>query len=114
MQRTGQEIVKQLNKAGMSGQIVAARRLPSGDMVLTTDEEATCTKWMADQKWVSVFGEGTRVKRREFVVIAHGIKVKQVQDSVRAIKDIYQQNPKLQGLVEILQVAWSKKLICTG
>jgi hypothetical protein len=98
----------------MSGQIVAARRLPSGEMVLTTDKEATCTRWMADQKWLSVFGESTQVKRREFVVIAHRIKVKQVQDPAQAIKDIYQQNPKLQSQVEILQVAWSKKLICSG
>ena len=54
---------------------MAGRRLPSGDMVLTTDDEATRTKWLANQKWLSVFGEGARVKRREFVVIAHGIKV---------------------------------------
>jgi hypothetical protein len=114
MQQTGQEIVKQLNKAGMSGQIVTARHLSSDDIVFTTDKETTCTKWTADQKWVSVFGEGTQVKRQEFVVIVYRIKVKQVQNPVRAIKDIYQQNPKLQGLVEILQMAWSKKLICTG
>jgi hypothetical protein len=43
-QRTGQKIVKQLNKAGMSEQIVTARRLLSSNIVLTTDKEAICTK----------------------------------------------------------------------
>ena len=73
----------------MLEQIVVARRLPSDNMVLTTDKEATCTKWLADQKWVSVFRENTQVKRQEFVVIVYRIKVKQVQNLVRAIKDIY-------------------------
>ena len=68
---------------------MAARRLPSGDMMLTTDEEGTRTKWLVDQKWLSVFGEGARVKRREFVVIAYGIKVAQVQNLDEAVRDIY-------------------------
>lgn len=91
-----------------------ARRLPSGDVVLTTDEENTRKKWMADQRWLSVFGEGAQVKRRECVVIAHGIRMAQIQDPAQAIKDIYKQNPKLQSSVEILRVAWPKKLIRSG
>jgi hypothetical protein len=49
-QRTGKELVEQLNSvgAGIGGQIVAAQGLPSGDIVLTTDEEQTRTKWIAD------------------------------------------------------------------
>jgi hypothetical protein len=115
-QRTGNELVEQLNSAGadIGGQIVAARRLPSEDIVLTTDEEQTSTKWMADQKWLRVFGTDARVKRREFIVLAHGIRVSQVQEPQQAIQDIYKQNPKLQGTVEILRVAWTRKLLRTG
>ena len=45
-QRTGKELVEQLNSAGadIGGQIVAARSLPSRDIVLTTNEEQTRTK----------------------------------------------------------------------
>jgi hypothetical protein len=115
-QRTGKELVEQLNSAGtdIGGQIVAARRLPSGDIVLTTDEEQTRTKWIADQEWLRVFGTDARVKRREFIVLAHGIKVGQAQQPQQAIQNIYSQNPKLQGTVEILQVAWARKLLRTG
>jgi hypothetical protein len=103
--RTGKEVVDQLNSVSMDGQIVAARNLPSGDIVLTTDEEATRTKWLTDQRWTAVLGKEARVKRREFVVLAHGIKVVQIQDMRQAIEAIYSQNPKLQNTVEILQVA---------
>jgi hypothetical protein len=79
--RTRKELIEQLNRAGMEGQVVAARNLPSGDIVLTTDDEQTRTKWLVDHKWLATFGAGARVKRREFVVLAHGIKVGQVQQS---------------------------------
>ena len=43
------------------------------------------------------------MKRREFIVLAHGIRVSQAQESKQTVKDIYLQNLKLQGTVEILQ-----------
>jgi hypothetical protein len=109
--RTGKEVVDQLNSVSMDGQIVAARNLPSGDIVLTTDEEATRTKWLTDQRWTAVLGKEAQVKRREFVVLAYSIKVVQIQDIRQAIEAIYSQNPKLQNTVEILQVVWAHKLL---
>ena len=54
-------------------EIVAIRRLPSGDIVLTMADEKARTSWLADQKWLAMLGEGACVKIREFVVIAYGI-----------------------------------------
>jgi hypothetical protein len=51
------------------------------------------------------------VKRREFAIIAHGIRVNQIQSQAQAISEIYRQNPKLQGTVEIIWVAFTKKLL---
>jgi hypothetical protein len=107
-------VVDQLNSASIDGQVVAARNLPSGDIVLTTDEEATCTKWLTDQKWTTVLGKEAQVKRWEFVVLAHSIVVSQIQDTKQAIEAIYSQNPKLRDTVEILQVAWACKLLQAG
>jgi hypothetical protein len=64
--RTNKEIIEQLNASGVEGEVVAARRLQSGDMVLTTDDEHTRNRWLADSKWLAVLGEGARIKRREF------------------------------------------------
>jgi hypothetical protein len=50
-----------------------------------------------------VIGDKAHIKKREFIVIAHGIRVNQVQDQ-RAKEEIYRQNPKLRGNVEILRL----------
>ena len=47
-------------------------------------------------------------------MLAYGIRVSQAQEPQQAIQDIYKQNPKLQGTVEILRVAWTRKLLRTG
>ena len=54
------------------------------------------------------------MKRREFVVIVHGIQVNQIQGQEQAIEELYKQNPKLVGTVEIVQVAFAKKLLRSG
>ena len=51
------------------------------------------------------------MKRQEFVVLAHGIVVSQIQDTKQAIEAIYGQNPKLRDTVEILRVAWACRLL---
>ena len=100
----------------MPGQVVAICRLPSGDALLTTDEEKTREAWLKDTKWLEVYGQGTRIKRRAFIILVHGITVNQVQvqDQETVQREIYKQNPKLQDQVEILCVAWAKKLIHSG
>jgi hypothetical protein len=79
-ERTNREYIEQLNKAGLKGQIVAVRSLPSGDLILTTDEEDARTEWLQKTQWLQVLGGRARIKKREFIIIAHGIRVNQVQD----------------------------------
>lgn len=67
--------MEQLNRAGNVGEAVAIRRLPTGDMTLTMEDESARMKWLKDTKWLGTFGEGARIKRREFAVIAYGIQV---------------------------------------
>ena len=91
---------------------VAIRRLPSGDMVLTMADEKARTSWLVDQKWLAILREGAYVKMREFAVIAHGIRVNQVQGTPdERIEQIYKQNPGIWGVVEILWVAFTKRLL---
>lgn len=115
-QRTGKELVEQLNKEkeGQEGHVIAIRKLQSGDIVITMDDERTRTKWLQQTEWLATFGEGARIKRREFIVLAHGIKVNQIQDQEQAIVRIYEQNPKLKGAIEITRVKWAKPLIRSG
>jgi hypothetical protein len=84
-------------------------------MVVTMADEKARTSWLADQKWAATLGAGARVKMREFAVIAHGIRVNQVQGSPdERIEQVYKQNPGLRGNVDILRVAFRKRLIRSG
>ena len=76
--------------------MVAIRRLPSGDALLTMDEEKSREAWLKDTKWLEVYRQGARVKRRAFIILAHGITVNQVQvqDQEAVRREIYKQNPK--------------------
>ena len=77
--RTYKELLEQLNRSGAAGTAVAVRKLPTRDMIITMEDESACTSWLAETSWLETFGEGARVKRREFAVIAYGIQVSQVQ-----------------------------------
>jgi hypothetical protein len=113
--------VEQLNaswdrtKRGEAREVVAIRRLPSEDMVITIVDKKARTSWLADRKWLATLGEGAQVKMREFAVVAHRIRVNQVQGTQdERIEQVYKQNPRLQGTVDILWVAFSKRLIRSG
>jgi hypothetical protein len=112
--RTYKELLEQINKSEVAGVAVAIRKLPSGDMILTMEDEQARTSRLANTAWLEVFGPGARIKKREFAVIAHGIRVSQVQSQAQAIADIYQQNPQLQGTIEIVRVAFTKRLLKSG
>jgi hypothetical protein len=68
--RTNRELTKQLNNTRKRGQVVAVQGLPSGDLILTTNDEQTCTEWLRNTGWLRVIRDKARVKKREFIVIA--------------------------------------------
>jgi hypothetical protein len=79
--RSYKELVEQLNaswdgtKRGEAREAIAIRWLLSEDIVVTMVDKKACTSWLADRKWLATLGNRTRVKIREFAVIAHGIQV---------------------------------------
>jgi hypothetical protein len=115
-QRTGPELVRDLNSKLQCETIVAARRLPSGDTLITFDGDDSKKKWAKNPMITKAFGTDARVRTREYTIIAHGVRVAAVdtRDQQKAIEGIYSQNPKLQGLIEIVRVGWARKTIQQG
>jgi len=64
-----------MNKAGAASEAVAIRKLGSGNMIITMEDERARTSWLANTKWLATFREGARVKWREFAIMAYGIRV---------------------------------------
>jgi hypothetical protein len=115
-QRSGLDIVRDINAELCDQSVVAARRLPSGDVIVTFDNQQKRDQWAKGPEIVRAFGSTARVKAREYTVLAHGIRVAALDPAQkdRAIKEIMAQNPKLQGKVEIVRLAWARKTIKLG
>jgi hypothetical protein len=79
------EVVQATNTAIGGSAVVAARRLPSGDTILTFTGKAE--EYIKDPAWVqAAFGTTAKVRPREFMVIAKGLPVQRL----RAIHDPHQ------------------------
>lgn len=72
--RTSLELVRDINAAiEGSGDVVAARCLPSGDVLVAFQGTIEKQKWEARLEVLQAFGEGARLRTREYTVLAHGI-----------------------------------------
>ena len=86
--RTPVQVTEAVNRAIGRGadRAIAARRLPSGDTVITFTDDAT--KYTEDTKWVeAAFGEKAELKTREFAVLAKGIPANRLR-SIHNVADI--------------------------
>ena len=106
--RSGKDLVEGIQKAGIPG-VVAARRLQSGDIVATLDSTERQAKALKED-WKTVLGTGAAVKRREYGLLAHGIRVVEIQNQAESIKALKQANPAW-GEVEILRIGWAHSTI---
>lgn len=77
--RTPKQIVQAINTAAGKEGAVAARRLQSGDTVITF-EEGTREQYIADTAWVQrAFGEGAEIAQRTYPVMVKGVLVSTLQ-----------------------------------
>ena len=116
-QRTSLELVRDINTAtNGSGEAIAARRLPSGDVLVAFQGVEEKQKWEARPEVLQAFGTGARFRVREYTVLAHGIQVKSVNqaDQAGAIANIYSQNPQLKDVVHIVRIGWARRTLKSG
>jgi hypothetical protein len=113
LSQTSGQLVESINAARSTkaGKVVAARKLESGDIVITADNEVTKNLSEPEEGWTKVIAGKTKVKARQFTVIAHGVRTNRIEttNQERALADLHSQNPLLKGKVRFLRVAWKKK-----
>ena len=110
------EIVQAINSGKsqeIEGQVLAARRLPSGDILITTDTERTKEGLEKSKGWLTAIGQAAKVNRRKFTVLAHSMRLSAIDctNQEEAIRQIMGCNRHLQGRVEILRVQWPRRAI---
>jgi hypothetical protein len=93
--RTPREIVTAINAASSRKGAIAARRLPSGDTVITFTEEETKRWHTENPAWVKVaFGPVGEIHHRTYVVIAKRIRAEDLRrsDPAETAKEIARTN----------------------
>jgi hypothetical protein len=94
-----------------TGEVVAARLLPSGDVVLTTDNPEMARTLRDRAEWSSVLGATARVKRPRFTVLVKHVAKDAIDcsDQEVARHTIHTQNAWLHGVVDFLHVGKSAR-----
>lgn len=60
---------------------MAARRLRSGDILVTTKDQEAKARLQKEPQWLEGVGAGAEVRRKRYTVIAHGIRRTQLDTS---------------------------------
>jgi hypothetical protein len=110
------QIVEEINKlkgSAVPGRVLAARRLPSGDILITADTAETKEQLESSSSWLPAVGQTAKVNRRRFTVLVHGMRTSALDCSKpeEAIKELLGQNQHLRNRVEILHVRWPRKAV---
>jgi hypothetical protein len=95
--RSAIEVVSAANTVIGTSEVVATRRLPSGDIILTFRDMIPKAA-LLDHSWVQrAFGETARLYESEFAVIAKGLAVDRITrvDQSQLLSDIRVQVPEV-------------------
>jgi len=110
------QLVEEINKKksqDVLGKVLAARRLPSGDIVVTTNTEKAKEQMEQDGSWLAAVSKEAQVNRRRFPVMVHGMRLAALDCTKQkeAIQQLMGQNRHLKGRIEILHAQWPKKAV---
>jgi Zinc knuckle len=94
-------------------QIIAARRLPSGDLLFSTLTEKARIELEKSNDWLQAITPSAEIRKTTFPLFVHGVRVKGVNtsDQKQAIKELYEENTLLHPDLEIARVAWPLRII---
>jgi len=92
--------------------VLAARKLPSGDIQLHTTSSAARERLVKNDAWITVLAKEARITRRTYPVMVHAVGLDQidVQDQAKSISKIISQNSGYHQGLRIERIAWSRSV----
>ena len=104
------EQIKRGNKC-QAVDIVAMRRLGSGDICIQTATERAREQLEKYTEWAMDVAPSAQVTRKTYAVFVHGVEVKNIDHTNQAAakKSLQAQNERLHPGLEVINVAWPRK-----
>lgn len=104
------EAIRKKEPKAATEDILAIRKLPSGDLLITTTRTASRTTLEKSAEWLRAIAASARVKRTTFSVFAHAVRKHEVNISEQSqmVTRIQEQNQRLHPGLEVLRIGWPK------
>jgi hypothetical protein len=116
--QTSEKLVESINNARSSkaGEVLAARKLKSGDIAIIADSHETSKLMEEEEGWTKVIAGRTKVKGRRFTVMADVVRTNRIEvaNEEKVLAELQAQNPLLKGKVKFLRVARQKRTLKDG
>ena len=106
------EALKKKTPLSCQKEIRAARKLPSGDIIISLETPQAKTQLEENKDWIpAVFTAEAKISPRIFPVLVHGVQTKDFkpENLEETKKTIFSQNPGMESKVNILRTYWSRK-----
>ena len=97
--------LKRNNQVEAVKDLIAVRRLPSGDLAFHTATEEGRKQLEADPSWIKGITSSAEVTRQTFAVFVHGVKVSNIntEDQKQALRLLTEQNMPIHPGIEIIR-----------
>ena len=98
------------------GETVAVRQLASGDYQITLISNTARKTLEQTTGWLQGIAETAQIKKTAYTVRAHGIRIKALDTSNQAqyIETLRNANQKLYPGLNIIRIAWLKRILGGG
>lgn len=110
--RSGADIVRDATTSiGAPGVVIAARRLNSGDVVISFDSAKSKEHWETRPELRAIFGAEANTLKKGHLVLVHRVRTAELSklDLPALGQTIIEQNPKWNGHINIVRLAWTAK-----
>ncbi len=111
-------LVKSINAARSSkaGKVLAAKKLDSGDIVITADSYETKNLIEHEEDWTIVIAGKPKVKGQMFRVMVHAVRINRIEtaNQEKALAEQQAQNLQLKDMVKFLKLTWKQKTLKVG
>ena len=108
--------IKRGNDHENTKEVIAVRKLQSGDLLLHTATEEARRRLEGDGKWLQRVAGSATAKRQRFPVFVHGTEVARYhqKDQKESKKLLEEQNRSLHPELEVLEISWPKFATTSG
>ena len=106
---SAKEIVQKVNEGRINNQVIAARKLPSGEIALYTEDKEARTRLKTNTTWAKVLSSQAQVKAKTYEVLLKSWVGEEIEGEDELARELEEENKKAIPLLKIIHLRWLNK-----